>query len=685
MKQMKFFNRDVSWLAFNHRVLQEAQDPSVPLLERLFFLGIYSSNLDEFFKIRIASLHYIIRTGKRTQKKLDFEPKTLLKKLLDIVKKQQVLFSKIFEEDIVPNLKKNNIHILRRLELDEAQSKWVAQYFHDHMLPYVQPVLLFKNMVRPFLNNNELYLTIQMKEMKKNSDNLYYAIVKIPSDHLPRFVEVPSQSAQKSVILLDDIVRHSVSWLFPGFQILDTYSIKLTRDAELYIDDEFSGDLMAKIKQSLMKRNVGQASRMVYDLAMPPKMLTLLKGMFQVGDLEMLPEKRYHNKSDFLSFPDFGKNHLKNVPLPPLPYPPFKEAESIFKAIDQKDHLLVFPFHSYDPVIDYFRLAATDPFVTEIKVTQYRVSHSSPIMEALIEAAEAGKKVFVFIEVKARFDEEKNLKWGERLEKAGVKVHYSLPGRKVHAKMAVVTRVVKKVKTHYTYLSTGNFNEKTATIYSDFGFFSTKPAYYTDILKLFDYLEHDGLKEEIYETILVGQSNLRETLSAMVQQEISSAKKGQKASIVLKMNSLEDKEMIKQLYYASEKGVKIKLIIRGVCCLIPKVKGMSSNISAISIVDRFLEHSRVFYFHNQGQPKLYLSSADWMERNLSFRVETSFPLFDPDCIKIVKDILNLQWKDGVKARIIDATLSNRYRVNKDNPPVHSQVDTYFYIKNLTYD
>ncbi len=677
-----FIQRDISWLSFNYRVLQEAKDPTVPLFERIKFLAIYSSNLDEFFRVRMANHRNLLRVGKKTKKELHIDSKQIVKDIQRIVNKQQEEFSRIFEEEIIPELRHYKIYLLRRLNLNNEQKQFVEAFFKDHMLPFVQPVLLVKNKIRPFLNNAALYLTVLLehKDEKKEGDFHEYAIVKIPSDHLPRFIKLPSPANRHDIIMLDDIVRHSVSWMFPGYNIMDTFSIKLTRDAELYIDDEFSGDLVQKIKESLSKRQVGPASRFVYDREMPDELLDFLKEAFGLEKYDILQEGRYHNNFDFFKFPDFGMTHLTNTPLPPLPYHPLEDSEDYFRSIRKEDHLLHVPYHSYESVIRFFEEAARDPKVTHIKIVQYRVARKSRIMQALQDAVKAGKQVSVFIEVKARFDEEANLKWGEKLEQAGVNVHYSFPGVKVHSKLALVRRIEGRKPRMYTYLSTGNFHEDTAKVYSDFGLFTADERLVNEVARGFSFLETVKVPQQGFSHLLVGQFNLRTELEKLIDYEIEQAKAGERAEIILKLNSIQDQPMIEKLYEASKAGVKVQLIVRGICSLIPGIKGLSENISAISIVDRFLEHARVFIFYHGGDEPIYLSSADWMVRNLSYRVETAFPVYSEHLRNQIKDFVTIQLSDNVKARIIDQESSNEYRKDGSDLAIRSQMETYYYLK-----
>ncbi len=563
--------------------------------------------------------------------------------------------------------------------MNAEQKEFIENYFTENMLPYVQPVLLNKQKIKPFLNNGALYLALNLEDLKTKENRL--AIVKVPSAELKRFIELPHENEREHVvIMIDDVVRHCISWIFPGYEIIESYSIKLTRDAELYIDDEFSGDLLSKIKNSITKRKIGPASRLVYDKSMPQDFLKALLKIFDLTDYDLLPEGRYHNNSDFFKFPSFGRKYLTETALVPIHIDYLEDPKTIFQALEQKDHLIHPPYHSYQSVVNFFEAAAEDPEVTHIKIVQYRVAAESRIMDALIKAASLGKQVFAFIEVKARFDEEANLQWGERLEAAGVKVHYSIPGIKVHAKIATVIKQTDQGQKTYCYLSTGNFHEKTANVYSDFGLFTTDPRLTKDAIKLFNFLEsmdRTGIK---FDHLKVGQFNMTTDLIACIEQEIMNAKKGKKAKIFLKMNSLQDPTMINLLYKASRAGVKVKMIIRGICSLVPKADMFSENIEAYSIVDRFLEHARVFIFHNNGDSKYFMSSADFMYRNLYKRIEVVFPIYDDIIKNHLQNLMNLQLKDNVKARSLNYNETNVYKREKDKLQIRSQMETYAYIK-----
>lgn len=679
-----YIHRDISWLGFNYRVLQEAKDKSVPLFERLKFLAIYSSNLEEFFKVRVANHRNLVRSGNKAKGELNFEPAEILGQIQSIVKEQQEEFSKIYKKKILPELKSVGIEILKSGRLDAEQLAFIENYFENNMRPYVQPILLVGQKIKPFLNTGMLYLALNMEDERDKKGMNQYAIVSIPSHMFPRFLELPtSDDMAHSLIVIDDVVRHNVKSIFPGYKIINSFSIKLTRDAELYIDDEYSGDLISKIEKSLNKRNVGVASRLVYDRRMPKEMLEYFIHAFELNDYDLLPEGRYHNNVDFFKFPTFGMDSLENTPLPPLPHKELEDVENIFDVIKHGDHFVHMPYHSYESVVKFFEDAAEDPNVTHIKIIQYRVAGESRIMQALMKAVQNGKQVSAFVEVKARFDEEANLKWGAALEKAGVVVHYSMPGLKVHSKTAIVRRIEEDGAKLYCYLSTGNFHEKTAKIYSDIGIFTADERLTSEAARVMTYLETKQVPDKPFEYMGVGQFNLKPMLINLINKEIENHKKGKPSGITLKMNSLQDDEMIDLLYKASKAGVPVKLIIRGICSLVPGVKGISDNILAISIVDRFLEHARLFIFKNGNDDELmYLSSADWMVRNLHKRIETMFPVLDPAIRGTIRDLVNIQLNDNVKSRFIHFKKNNRYRKTNNDIAIRSQIETYYYIKRL---
>ncbi|GBD91236.1 polyphosphate kinase [bacterium BMS3Abin04] len=686
MQKEPYINREISWLDFNFRVLQEAEDRKNPLYERLKFLAIYSSNLDEYFRVRVAGVRSLLRLSKKTKKELDFDPMVLLKKIHKIVFKQQEEYGRIFREEIIPELRLNNIYLIGKNEFSDKQIKYVKEYFHQNIIPHIQPVLIVKKRIIPFLRNRRLYLAIklsskdsELNKYKQKRKQYKYAIVEIPSNHLPRFVEIPTEPGKTYIAFLDDIIRVCLDEIFAGYQIVSSYSIKLTRDAELYIDDEFSGNLLEKIKRSLKNRSIGAPSRFLYDSKIPKDFLKSLRESLLIGKENMIPGGRYHSLSDFFSFPNPGRRDLENIPLPFLRNAEMDKYPDIFTAIDERDFVLHFPYHTYDYVLEFLNKGASDPDVISIYITQYRVAKNSAVVSSLIRAVQNGKKVIAFVELKARFDEELNIHWAQEMKSYGIQVFYSFPGIKVHSKIALIKKKKNDTVKNYCYLGTGNFNEKTAQLYSDTGLFTSDERLTLEVDKVFMHLSGQSFKGK-FKHLLVAQFNMRKSFTKMIDNEIKNANSGKKAWMILKMNSLEDRKIISKLYEASSAGVKIDLIIRGICCLVPGIEGLSENINAISIVDRYLEHSRIFVFYNNGNIKMFAGSADWMKRNLNRRIEVSFPIYDESIKKEILDILKIQLKDNVKTRMIDAKGQNKYKKSKANRKVQSQVETYYFLK-----
>ena len=687
MEKQRYFNRELSWLSFNYRVLQEAKDKSLPLYERIKFLAIYSSNLDEFFRVRVASLRALLNLNSKSSRKLDFEPSVLLRKIKSTVNKQQEEFGKIFNNDILAELIKEKIFLVDNKNIDDAQKEYLEEYFDENIAPLIQPVLLDSNNINTFLKNKSIYLAVRLirkksvKSKKKDDVKRYkYALVEIPSDKTERFVTLPESDGNNFVIFVDDIIKLNIEKLFPGYIVESYYSIKLTRDAELYIDDEFSGNLLQKIKKGLSKRKTGAPSRFLFDNQMPNDFLNTLKKSFNLKKDDLIPGGEYHNLNDLFEFPDFGKHHLRFEPFSPLPNRFIDNHTSFFEAIGNRDILLCFPYQSYSYVINFLKEAANDKNVRSIKITLYRVAQNSEIVKQLIDAAKNGKKVAAFVEVKARFDEELNFVSAEQLEKAGVKVYYSFPKIKVHSKLCIVERLEDNKTVYYSYISTGNFNENTAKIYSDFGLLTKNKQIGSDVKKVFRILIRKSDNEK-FEHLLVAPFNLREKLNQLIDNEILNAKNGLCSSITLKLNSLEDWKMIDKLYEASEAGVKINLIIRGICCLIPNTPVHRKNIKAISIVDRFLEHGRVYIFNNNGDKKYFISSADFMRRNLNRRIEVALPVYDESIKNILQSIIDIHLKDNVKARILNYNQNNSF-VKSTQERVRSQSLIYEYLKSM---
>jgi polyphosphate kinase len=677
----KFFNRELSWLSFNHRVLQEANDPNVPLHEKIKFMAIFSSNLDEFFRVRVANLRYLLTLKRKTQEKLKIDPEGLLKDIHDMVDKQQQELGNIFRNTILPELKRNNIVLTDGESLNKEQLSFVNDYFRFEIRPHLRPSILVRNKITIFLQNQAIYFAIRLhskntrKNQSKKATRSTYAIVEIPTMHLPRFIEIPGTEDQRIIIFLDDILRKFLDKIFPGYKVKEVFSIKLTRDAEMYIDDEFEGDLLDKIKKGISKRKTGTPSRFLYDQKMPPDFLRFLRNAFMLQKEDLIPGGRYHNFSDFISFPRIGPTSLQDKKLPSIHLKKIDNASSIVSQIRKKDILLFYPYHTYDYVLRFLKEAADDPLVQSLYVTLYRGAADSLVIKHLIRAGKAGKLVTVFVEVKARFDEESNIMWAQALKDTGIKVLYSFPGLKVHSKLALITRKEGSGLKHYAYLASGNFNEKTAKLYSDFGLFTCNNQITREVKQVFDYL-NKGERKYNFRYLLVAPFTMRDKFYEMIEIETENARLGKEARIDVKLNSLEDKKIIEKLYQASIAGVKIRIIVRGICCLVPGIKNMSENIEVISILDRFLEHARIYIFHNKGKEKFYLASADWMRRNLSRRIEVAFPIYDANAKLIIREIFELQWRDNQKARQIDEYQQNNYIKKESESPLRSQMAIY---------
>ncbi len=672
--EVPYISRDLSWLAFNHRVLQEAMDEGVPLYERIKFLAIYSSNLDEFYRVRVASLRSFKALKKKTRKELDIKPKRELKEIRRLVEQQQQTFGRVFRQEILPALQKKGIYLIADQAYDAAQQQFLKKYFFEKIYPLLQPTLLDDKVEPPFLENAGLYFVVHF------SDNQSAAIVNIPSDKLPRFVELPSPDGSFHLTFLDDVLRFNLEDFFKQ-DIAGAFSIKLSRDAEMYIEDEYSGDLLEKIKQGLEERSIGLPTRFLFDNTMPSDLLQRLKEMFNLRKSDMIPGARYHNFNDFFNFPNLLKDsELYDLPMPPLPHADLEGASSIMAVILQKDIMLHFPYQKYDYVLRLLEEAVHAPSVKSIKITLYRVASQSAVVKKLLEARQADKEVTVFVEAKARFDEQANLQWGAQLEQAGAKVFYSYPDIKVHSKLLLISTQEDFEPRHYAYIATGNFNEKTARLYGDHALLTTDNRLTTEVAKVFNLLERKILVPNC-KHLLVSPFSLRDRFEALIDQEIEHARAGKTAYMILKMNSLEDQQMIKKLYEASQAGVRIQLIIRGICCIAPGVDGLSEQIEAISIVDRFLEHARVYIFANNGDEQMYIASADWMLRNLSRRVEVAVPIYDPMIYRELRHIIDIQLRDNSKARCIDANFQNMRRQHLPiEASVRAQADIYRFLE-----
>lgn len=671
------FDRELSWLSFNERVLQEAADDRVPLLERLKFLAIYSSNLDEFFRVRVASLRSLLRLGSGSKKKLDFNPRKVLKRIHRTVIEQQQEFGRIFADEILPALRREGINLHDRGYKGLTRTESMRDLFLMMVLPHLDPQILDPSGDPPFLKNRGLYLVAELWPDEERgafgATDTEYGIVEIPSSELSRFLVIESADDQNEVVFLDDVVRTFLDMVFPSHAVGSAYSIKMTRDAELYLDeDEFEGDLVKAIEKSLRKRATGVPTRLLFDPRTPYPMISALSRALRLEEDDLVIGGVYHNFNDFFDFPDFGRDDLKYSPQPAVPHPAFRDASSVWDVISVGDRLLHVPYQSFQPVIDFFEQAARDERISELYATLYRVGDKSRIIEALVEAAENGKRVTVFVEVKARFDEAPNIDWARRMEDAGVHVLYSKPKIKVHAKIALAVEGGDDGRM-YAYLATGNFNEKTARIYSDLGLFTCDERLTRDVRRVFDFLE-DLSDPPSFEHLLVAPHDLRKMLSKLVKREIENAQQGLPAGITLKLNNVEDPRMIRRLYSASAAGVPVRMIVRGICRAVPGIEGISENMFVTSILDRYLEHARIYRFENGGEPLHFLASADWMRRNLDHRVEVAFPLFDAGLKSLVDELLEIQLRDTERARVIDEKQTNA-RVPGSSGG-RAQIDTY---------
>ncbi|WP_207423005.1 polyphosphate kinase 1 [Desertivirga brevis] len=681
-QKILFTNREISWLYFNERVLQEAADKTVPLIERVRFLAIFSSNLDEFYRVRVPTLNRLANVNTKAKELIGYNPKKILKQIKEIVVRQERRFNHLFEDEIIKELAEERIFIINEKQLNVTRGDFLRNYFRVKLLSTLVPIMLEDDKPFPELKDRAIYFLVKLS---KENEKVKYSLIEIPTDSLERFVVLPETNNLKFIILLDDIIRYCLDQIFFIFEYtsIEAYSIQLTRDAELELDKHVSEKFIEALSKSLQKRKKGKPMRLLYDNNMPLDMLTYLVEKLHLSAEGLIPGNRYHNFKDFISFPNVGRKELEYPKDPVLPVKGLDPGRSIFSQIAKKDYLISLPYQSFDYIIHFLREAAIDPKVTEINITLYRLAKNSRIINALINAARNGKKVNCLVELKARFDEENNIKWTKRLEEGGVIVNYGLLDYKVHSKVCLVTRKEKGHFIHYANLSTGNFNEKTSEIYCDHSLFTVNQDITSELRKLFRGLEKKVFYKD-YDCLIVSPLQTREKIYALIDQEVKNAKAAKTAYMILKMNSLADEEMIEKLYEASAVGVKIKLIIRGMCCLIPGIEGLSENIEVISIVDKYLEHARVWIFGNGGEEKVYLSSADFMTRNLDHRVEVGFPILDPLIKKEIRDIIDIQLKDNTKARVINRYNNNQYVRDKSKAGYRAQTDIYTYLKYKNY-
>ena len=677
-----FINREISWLSFNERVLQEAADPSTPLFERIRFIGIFSNNLDEFFRVRVAAIRRMVDLGKDEESLLGIlSPTELHDKIQEIVighqQKVQEVFINILEE-----LKGNNIFLIHEKELNHAHGIFVKKYFYDKVLPNLVPLMLEKKRKFPYLRDRSVYLAVKLSK-KRIPDYYAYSLIRIPSRSVPRFLVLPNIGKKKFIIMLDDVIRYCLDDLFFYFDydVYEAYTIKITRDAELDIDDDISKSFIEKMSQGLKKRKTGKPVRLIYDKTMPVDLKEFIfKKMKLDSEENTIPGGRYHNRKDFMNFPDIGKKRHYYPKLPPFRHKDLRSHTSILKILRRKDVMLHYPYQTFNHFIDLLREAAIDPFVSDIGITIYRIAPDSKVANALLNAVRNGKKVTVVIELQARFDEEANIFWSNKLQEEGAVVINGVPGMKVHSKLLWIKRKENITTRNYAYIGTGNFHEGTARVYADDGLLTSDPRLANEVETIFDFFEHN-YKRIKNQHLVISPFDMRDVFMQNIDNEIRLAQEGKNAWMILKMNSLIDPGMMDKIYEAGRAGVRIQLIVRGIFGLQIGIEGLSNNITAISIVDKYLEHSRIFLFGNGGDEKMYISSADWMPRNLNRRIEVACPVYNREIRDELKEMLKIQLRDNSKARILDPNLTNSYNKTDKEKTFRAQEDYYNYIRN----
>lgn len=680
--------RDLSWLAFNARVLQEAKDPTNHLHDRLRFLGIFSNNLDEFFRVRVAALNKMVMLGKGAKMHLEANPDKILKKIQQTVMEQQEEFDATYK-DIIGELEKKNIFIKNEKQLSKPQKDFVTKYFEDRVRTQIIPLMIESIPHMPLLRDKSIYLACVLGNTQQSMVQRY-ALIEIPTKILPRFVILPSEEGQTDIILLEDIIRHNLPVLFApfGYNRFLANIIKLTRDAELDIESDVQTDLLAELEKGLKNRKRGRTTRFIYDRNTDEGVLQyLIKKLGLTKKDNLIPGGRIHNFKDFIDFPPSVFSDVRWRPQP-FVHPLLKQPCRIMEIIEKKDVMLHTPYHSFDSIIDLLREAAIDPYVQSIRITCYRLAKDSKIVNALINAVRNGKSVTVVLELRARFDEEANLRWKAQLEEEGVKVVLGIHDMKVHAKICVIKKREFNHTKQYGFISTGNLNENTARLYGDHCLLTTNRTIIADINRIFDYLENPLKKQANLRNCKVlptSPTNMRKSMLALINKQIRIARKKKPASIIIKLNSLADKVLIEKIYAAAKAGVNIRMIIRGICCAYTQQKVFGDRLSAISIVDEYLEHARVFVFDSGKQPLVMISSADWMIRNLDHRIEAACPIYSKEIQQELIDILNIQLAENVKGRILDNEQSNEYVQRPANAPtVRAQEAIYRYLRNKSY-
>jgi len=684
-KNYRYIDREKSWLAFNARVLQEAADSRVPLLDRFRFLGIFSNNLDEFFRVRYAAIRRLQMEGKSGKKVLGgITSHELLYDITDIVIKQQAESLRILNQ-IEEELKANGIYIIQEDEVSDSQKQFIKEFFLQRVSPELVTIVLNDLAEFPLLKDTSGYLAVKLvMNPKQEGKEIRYAIIEIPPA-LNRFVVLPKENGNQYIIMLDDVIRLNLDNIFSlfNYESVSAHMIKITRDAELDISGDMSKSLMEKISRGIRERKVGEPVRFVYDKDIEDDTLNFFLEKMGIDATDsLIPGGRYHNRRDYMKFPDLGRNDLLYPKVPALPVKGLSLEGSIVEKIAQKDYLVHAPYQSFSYIIKFLREAALDPKVTTIKITLYRLAKNSQIISSLINAVKNGKRVVAQVELQARFDEESNIKYSRLMQEEGIELIFGIKGLKVHAKTCVVDRIENGKIRRYGFISTGNFNETTAKVYTDVTLLTANQKLLKEVEKVFEFLDIN-YKLHNYKHLIVSPHHTRKRFYKLIDREILNAIEGKEAYIYLKMNSLTDFEMIDKLYEASQNGVQVRLIVRGICCLVPGIEGMSENIEAISIVDNFLEHSRIYIFANSGNPDVYISSADFMTRNIDERVEVSCPIYDEEIKKELLDVFNIGWKANVKARIHSEELDNKYVSNKGKKEFRSQQEMYrYYQKKL---
>ena len=679
-----YYNRELSWLQFNARVLQEAEDNTTPLLERLRFIGIFSNNLDEFFKVRYATIKRIADAGKGGRSFLGGISASELMELITQTVIQQQKTSLGILSGIKQELKQEQIFMINETEVSASQSEFIADYFLQKVSPAMVVIMIGELKEFPSLKDSAAYLAVKM-EMTKDDTTFTsknnYALIEIPKN-VERFVELPSQDGKKYIIILDDLIRYMLHQIFSifNYNTISAHMIKITRDAALDIESDLSKSFIDKISKSVKNRSDGDPVRLVYDKTIDNETLSFLMEKMGIKNSDSInPGGRYHNRRDYIKFPSLGRPDLQYEKIKPLHIPGLSLVGSLLDKVAKKDYLLHAPYQTFSYVVKFLREAALDPTVKTIKITIYRLAEVSHIASSLINAVKNGKQVTVQIELQARFDEQANIQYAEQLQREGVKLVFGVAGLKVHCKICVVERLEEGKLKKYSIITTGNFNESTARIYTDYTLFTANQKIGKELNRVFDFFEVN-YKIKDYKHLIVSPHYTRTAIYDLIHTEISNTEQGKTSGIKLKLNSLSDTKLIDKLYAASTAGVKIQLIVRGICCLIPGVKNMSENIEVISVVDKFLEHPRLYIFENDGAPKVYISSADFMRRNLDTRVEISCPIYDQQIKEEILETFDICWSDNVKARCISQKQDNVYR-NNNNPKVRSQFALYEFYKN----